>query len=163
MLDPKLIRTQLDSVAEALTKRNVVVDTEALTALEEQRQCLQVKTESLQQERNSRSKAIGKAKAAGEDIAPLKQAVDDIKRELATVDRDLKAVQQQLDTLLQAIPNIPADDVPAGNDENDNVEIRCWGTPRSFDFTVKDHVDLGEKTAVWTLQQPPKLPAPVSV
>ena len=145
MLDPKLIRTQLDSVAEALTKRNFALDKEAIIKLDNKRQQLQVRAESLQHERNSRSKAIGQAKAAGEDIAPLKQAVDDIKRELTTIDGDLKTVQQQLDALFAAIPNIPADDVPAGNNENDNVEIRRWGMPRSFDFTVRDHVDLGEK------------------
>ena len=145
MLDPKIIRTQLDSVNKALAKRNFALDKGAIIKLDNKRQHLQVKAESLQHERNSRSKAIGQAKASGEDIAPLKQAVDDIKNELAVTDRDLKNIQQQWDTLLAAIPNIPADDVPAGNDENDNVEIRRWGTPRSFDFTVKDHVDLGEK------------------
>ena len=145
MLDPKIIRTQLDSVNKALAKRNFALDKGVIIKLDNKRQHLQVKAESLQHERNSRSKAIGQAKASGEDIAPLKQAVDDIKNELAVTDRDLKNIQQQWDTLLAAIPNIPADDVPAGNDENDNVEIRRWGTPRSFDFTVKDHVDLGEK------------------
>ena len=146
MLDSKLIRTQPDMIAKAMAKRGVNLDIQSLTTLENNRQHLQVKVESLQHERNSRSKAIGQAKAAGEDIAPLKQAVDALKSELAAVDRERKDIQQQLNAILEAIPNIPADEVPAGKDENDNLEIRRWGIPRSFDFTVKDHVDLGEKT-----------------
>jgi seryl-tRNA synthetase len=143
MLDPKLLRSDPELVAKALLKRGFVLDVEALTALDQQRKAIQVKTESLQQERNSRSKNIGKAKAAGEDIAPLLQEVDNLKAQLSAADEELKGLQDQLETLLSAVPNMPVDEVPEGKDEDDNVELRRWGTPRTFDFDVKDHVDLG--------------------
>ena len=143
MLDPKLLRSDPEWVAKALLKRGYVLDVEALASLDEKRKVLQVKTEALQQERNSRSKNIGKAKAAGEDIAPLLQEVEHLKAQLNTADEELKGLQVQLDTLLSAVPNMPVDEVPEGKDEDDNVELRRWGTPRTFDFEVKDHVDLG--------------------
>ncbi len=143
MLDAKVVRTHPEKVAEALSKRGFVLDVERLRALEEERKAIQVKTESLQQARNSRSKNIGKAKAAGEDIAPLLQEVDDLKQSLHEAEQQLHAVQAQLDELLAGVPNIPADEVPHGASEEDNVEIRRWGSPREFDFAVKDHVDLG--------------------
>lgn len=143
MLDPKLLRSDPELVAKALLKRGYVLDVEALASLDEKRKVLQVKTEALQQERNSRSKNIGKAKAAGEDIAPLLQEVEHLKAQLNTADEELKGLQVQLDTLLSAVPNMPVDEVPEGKDEDDNVELRRWGTPRTFDFEVKDHVDLG--------------------
>lgn len=143
MLDPKLLRSDPQRVADALLKRGFVLDVDALAALDEQRKAIQVKTEALQQERNSRSKNIGKAKAAGEDIAPLLKEVDSLKTQLSEADEALKGLQEQLETILAAIPNMPDDAVPEGKDEDDNVELRRWGTPRSFDFEVKDHVDLG--------------------
>lgn len=143
MLDPKLLRSDPELVAKALLKRGYVLDVEALASLDEKRKVLQVKTEALQQERNSRSKNIGKAKAAGEDIAPLLQEVEHLKAQLNTADEELKGLQVQLDTLLSAVPNMPVDEVPEGKDEDDNVELRRWGTPRTFNFEVKDHVDLG--------------------
>jgi len=143
MLDPKLLRSDPQIVAKALTKRGFVLDVDALSALEDERKAIQVKTESLQQERNARSKGIGKAKAAGEDITPLLQEVESLKSQLTEADEELKRIQGQLEQLVLAIPNIPVDDVPEGKTEDDNVEIRRWGTPRSFDFDVKDHVDLG--------------------
>lgn len=146
MLDPKLVRTNPEAVAEALKKRGFTLDVAQLKALEEQRKSVQVKTESLQQERNSRAKNIGKAKAAGEDIAPLLKEVDQLKQDLATAEKELTAVQSELDELLSGVPNMPADEVPQGQDEDDNVEVRRWGTPRTFDFEVKDHVDLGSRT-----------------
>lgn len=143
MLDPKLVRSNPDAVAEALLKRGYTLDVAQLKALEEERREIQVKTENLQQERNSRSKNIGKAKAAGEDIGPLLKEVEQLKQELAAAEKGLDKVQVALDSLLSGVPNIPADEVPEGKDEDDNVEIRCWGTPREFDFEIKDHVDLG--------------------
>ncbi|WP_295802396.1 serine--tRNA ligase [uncultured Microbulbifer sp.] len=143
MLDPKLIRSQLDQVAAALTKRGMQLDTAKLEQLEERRKELQVRTESLQNERNSKSKNIGRAKAAGEDIAPLLKEVESLGGQLSEAKQALTELQQELDDILLAIPNIPDESVPEGADEDDNVEVRSWGTPRSFDFAVRDHVDLG--------------------
>ncbi|ARU29844.1 serine--tRNA ligase [Cellvibrio sp. PSBB006] len=145
MLDSKLIRTNPEAVAIALAKRGYVLDVERIKALEEERKAIQTKTEMLQQERNTRSKNIGKAKAAGEDIAPLMQAVEQLKQDLTTAEAELVRVQDSLEEFLRGVPNMPADEVPEGKSDEDNVEIRRWGTPRDFDFTVLDHVDLGEK------------------
>ncbi len=143
MLDPKLIRANPEQVAQALARRGFTLDVALLTSLEEERKAIQVKTENLQAERNSRSKNIGKAKAAGEDIAPLLKEVEQLKQSLSEAEEELASVQQQLETYLQGVPNIPADEVPEGRDETDNVEVRTWGTPRALDFAVVDHVDLG--------------------
>lgn len=145
MLDSKLIRTNPEAVAAALAKRGYVLDVERIKALEEERKIIQTKTETLQQERNARSKNIGKAKAAGEDIAPLMQAVEQLKQDLTAAEAELVKVQDSLDEFLRGVPNMPADEVPEGKSEEDNVEIRRWGAPRDFDFPVLDHVDLGEK------------------
>jgi seryl-tRNA synthetase len=143
MLDPKLIRTQMDLVAAALAKRGVQLDTARLEGLEERRKELQVRTESLQNERNSKSKNIGRAKAAGEDIAPLLKEVESLGGQLDQAKQALSELQLELDELLAAIPNLPDESVPEGASEDDNVEVRNWGQPRQFDFPVKDHVDLG--------------------
>ncbi|WP_444941581.1 serine--tRNA ligase [Microbulbifer sp. ZKSA004] len=143
MLDPKLIRTDMDQVAAALKKRGVELDTAKLEALEERRKELQVRTESLQNERNSKSKNIGRAKANGEDIAPLLKEVESLGGELQDAKHALTELQGELDAILSAIPNLPDASVPEGESEDDNVEVRRWGQPRTFDFEVKDHVDLG--------------------
>ena len=145
MLDSKLIRTNPEAVAAALAKRGYVLDIERINALEEERKAIQTKTEMLQQERNTRSKNIGKAKAAGEDIAPLMQAVEQLKQELTSAEAELVKVQDSLEEFLRGVPNMPADEVPEGKSDEDNVELRRWGTPREFDFPILDHVDLGEK------------------
>jgi seryl-tRNA synthetase len=144
MLDSKFVRTEPETVAAALTKRGFVLDVSTLQSLENVRKSLQVKAETLQSERNRVSKDIGMAKAAGQDIAPILEKVDSMKQELGTAEQELAEVQLQLDDLLSRVPNIPADDVPAGKDEKDNVEMHRWGEPKTFDFDVKDHVDLGE-------------------
>lgn len=143
MLDPKLIRSNPQAVADALKKRGFDLDVSLLTALEGERKTIQIKAEALQAERNSRSKNIGKAKAAGEDIAPLLQAVDQLKKNLSEAEAELQQVQEKLDTYLSTVPNTPAEAVPAGKTEDDNIELRTYGTPRKFDFEIKDHVDLG--------------------
>lgn len=143
MLDSKLLRNNPELVATALNKRGVVLDIAKINALEEARKAIQIKTENLQQDRNSRSKAIGKAKQSGEDVAPLMQAVEQLKQELSNAEAELATIQQEWDAFVNALPNIPADDVPLGKSEDDNVEIRRWGMPRSFHFPVIDHVDLG--------------------
>ncbi|MBB6521593.1 serine--tRNA ligase [Pseudoteredinibacter isoporae] len=143
MLDPKIVRTQAEDIAKALTKRGFDLDVATIQALEEERKEIQVKTEALQQERNSKSKNIGKAKAQGEDIAPLLKEVEDLKGSLQEAEQQLHAVQSKMDELLSGVPNVLHESVPEGNDEDDNVEIARWGEPRNFDFDVKDHVDLG--------------------
>jgi seryl-tRNA synthetase len=143
MLDSKLIRTNPEAVAKALLKRGYVLDVAVIKALEEERKAIQIKTEHLQNERNTRSKSIGKAKQAGEDVTPLMQAVEKIKQDLTVAEIELTKVQEKFDLLLNSVPNIPADEVPEGKNEEDNVEVRRWAMPRSFHFTVLDHVDLG--------------------
>ena len=143
MLDPKLLRSDLDMVAQRLATRGFVLDTERLEALESRRRELQTETEALQNERNTRSKAIGKAKAAGEDVQPLLDEVSDLGDRLDTAKRQLAEVQADWDALTSGIPNLPHASVPLGEKEADNVELHRWGTPREFDFPVRDHVDLG--------------------
>ncbi len=145
MLDPKTVRSEPERVAEQLKVRGFTLDVAAIEALENQRKSLQINAEALQAERNSRSKNIGKAKAAGEDIAPLLAEVDQLKSDLETAEKSLHEVQLELEALLSGIPNIPDAEVPAGKTEDDNVEINRWGEARSFDFPIQDHVDLGGK------------------
>lgn len=144
MLDPKLIRSDLNAVAEQLKKRNFVLDVAALETLETKRKAFQVQTEALQNERNTKSKSIGKAKAAGSDVKPLLDEVAGLGDKLNAAKAELTVVQQELDAILMSIPNLLHETVPVGKDENDNVEVRKWGEPKAFDFEVKDHVDLGD-------------------
>ncbi|MCE8018297.1 serine--tRNA ligase [Halomonas sp. MCCC 1A17488] len=143
MLDPKLLRSDLDAVAQRLAKRGFTLDTGRLEALESRRRELQTETENLQNERNTRSKAIGKAKAAGEDIQPLLDEVSDLGDRLDAAKRRLADVQEEWEALVSGIPNLPHDSVPVGESEEENVELHRWGVPREFDFEVRDHVDLG--------------------
>ena len=145
MLDAKLVRTQPQLLAERLATRGYELDLAQLEALESRRKDVQTRTESLQAERNSRSKSIGQAKARGEDIQPLLADVDRMGNELAQAKQELEAIQVELDAMLLSMSNLPAETVPVGKDENENVEVRRWGTPRAFDFEVKDHVALGEQ------------------
>jgi seryl-tRNA synthetase len=144
MLDPKRIRTELDTVATELARRGYTLDTARLEALEQRRKDLQVRTQDLQAERNSRSKNIGKAKAAGGDIAPLLREVEGLGEQLKDAEQELGTLQQELDDVLMGIPNSPHASVPDGRDETANQEVRRWGEPRQLDFGVRDHVDLGE-------------------
>ncbi len=143
MLDPRLIRNELEETASRLLKRGVVLDTEKLASLEAQRKSLQVKTEQLQSQRNKSAREVGKAKAKGEDVAPLLAAVADLGDRIKGVEADLARVQEALDDILMGVPNLPHETVPDGASEDDNEEVRRWGEPRVFDFAVKDHVDLG--------------------
>ena len=144
MLDPKLIRSQLNDVAEGLKKRGYQLDVAKIQALEEERKVAQVESENLQQQRNTKSKGIGKAKASGEDIAPLLKEVENLKSALTEAEKKLSNVQLQMDDIISGIPNLLSDDVPVGKNEDDNVEVSKWGEPRTFDFDVKDHVDVGD-------------------
>ncbi|MFW9298662.1 serine--tRNA ligase [Glaesserella parasuis] len=145
MIDQNLLRTNLEEVAQILKlKRNFNLDVTRVTSLEEQRKSLQVKAENLQAERNARSKNIGAAKARGEDISALLAEVDTIGNELDAAKVELDKVQAEIRELLLNIPNLPADEVPVGKDDSENLEVSRWGTPRQFDFEIKDHVTLGE-------------------
>ncbi|TJY62802.1 serine--tRNA ligase [Sinimarinibacterium sp. CAU 1509] len=143
MLDIKTLRTDPETVAAQLARRGFVFDVAAFQELESRRKTLQMRSEQLQAERNSRSKAIGMAKAKGEDIAPLKAEVDQLGVEQEQVKGELDSVQNALNALVQGLPNLPHASVPDGRDENDNVEVRRWGSPRSAEG-AKDHADLGE-------------------
>ncbi|WP_411358396.1 serine--tRNA ligase [Pseudidiomarina salilacus] len=143
MLDAKLFRSELaDTAARLQQTRGFKLDVAKLEALEERRKALQVQTENLQAERNSRSKAIGKAKAQGEDIQPLLAAVDDLGAQLEQAKADLHDVQNELQSIIEGVPNLPVSEVPLGADENDNLEISRWGQPLEFAFEAKDHVDV---------------------
>ena len=152
MLDPKLLRNDLDTVIRQLARRGFTLDALTFKALEEERKALQVHTQELQSERNTRSKGIGKAKAAGEDIAPLLQEVEGLGEQLKDIEEKLGGIQEQLNDMLMGIPNIPHESVPEGKGEEDNPEIRRWGEPAGFDFEVKDHVDLGEQLGLLDFQ-----------
>ncbi len=143
MLDPRLLRNELEETAKQLARRGMDLDTGHIAGLETRRKELQVAAEKLQNERNSRSKQIGKAKAAGEDIQPLLDEVSNLGDELKQAQEDLNTVQAELQQLILGIPNIPLPDVPEGRNEEDNREEQRWGEPRVFDFEPKDHVDLG--------------------
>lgn len=145
MLDPRLFRSDLDDTANQLARRGFQLDSAAISALEAERKTLQVQTQELQNERNQRSKAIGKAKASGEDIQPLLDAVADLGDRLKAAETRLAALQDELNAILLGVPNIPDASVPEGKDENDNVEVRQWGEPRQFDFEPQDHVDVGQR------------------
>ena len=145
MLDSKLIRTQLQDVAQRLATRGFQLDVARIEALEAQRKQAQTRTEQLQAERNARSKSIGQAKQRGEDIAPLLAEVDRMGDELEAGKRELESIQAELDTLLLSLPNLPDESVPVGANEEENVEVRRWGSPKSFAFEVRDHVSLGEQ------------------
>ncbi|WP_163931111.1 serine--tRNA ligase [Paraferrimonas sp. SM1919] len=144
MLDPKFLRNEIESTAEQLAKRGYILDISKLNELEERRKSLQVETEELQATRNSSSKSIGQAKARGEDIAPLLAQVADLGDKLDAKKAQLNELQNELNDISAGIPNIPDESVPYGSSEDDNVEILTWGEPKSYDFEVKDHVDLGE-------------------
>ncbi|MGA1562791.1 MAG: serine--tRNA ligase, partial [Gammaproteobacteria bacterium] len=143
MLDPNLFRTQLDETAAQLARRGFTLDTARIAALEVERKDLQVRTQELQNQRNTQSKSIGQAKAKGEDVAPLLEAVGKIKEELEGAEQRLTLLQEELHGLLAGVPNLPHASVPAGKSESDNVEVRRWGAPREFAFEVRDHVDVG--------------------
>jgi seryl-tRNA synthetase len=144
MLDPKRVRSQTEDIARRLAIKNFTFDTATFEQLEERRRGLQVRTETLQGEQNKKSKSIGKAKASGEDIQPLLDEVDDLKARKSEAEDQLRELQEELNHFLAAIPNVPDQDVAAGKDEDDNVELRTWGTPREFSFVPQDHVALGE-------------------
>lgn len=144
MLDPQLLRNNLEETAALLKRRGYDLDTKHFSELEEKRKTHQVDAQALQAERNKKSKNIGKAKASGEDIQPLLDEVSSLGAKLEEAEKTLNAVQDEMNDIMMSLPNVPDDSVPDGKSEDDNVEIRKWGEPKQFDFEVKDHVDLGE-------------------
>ena len=143
MIDQKLLRQSAGEVADNLARRGHEFDADAYLALEEQRKTLQVDTEGLRNERNTSARKIGKAKAAGDDVAPLLAAVKDLGDRLDASEARLREVREALQAIELGLPNLLHDDVPTGNDESKNQEIRRWGDVPAFDFDPKDHVDLG--------------------
>ena len=143
MLDPKLLRANLDEVARQLGRRGSRLATQALATIEDKRKRVQVIAQQFQSERNAKSRAIGVAKSKGEGTARLMQEVADIGAALKQAETELDQIQNDINEIALGIPNIPHASVPDGKDEGDNKEIRRWGQPRQFDFTPKDHVDLG--------------------
>jgi len=144
MLDPQLLRNDLDDVLAKLARRGFEFDRGHYEKLESERKRLQVKTQDLQNERNTRSKAIGKAKREGRDIQPLLDEVASLGEELKAREEELGHVLDRLGAIQLGIPNLPDESVPDGEDEGDNQEVRRWGDPAEFDFQPRDHVDLGE-------------------
>ena len=145
MLDPRLFRTDLDFVKEQLNRRSFNFNPESYVALEARRKDVQVKTQELQNERNSRSKAIGQAKAKGEDVQPLLDQVQYLGDELKAAEAALAGIQAEMEALMEGVPNILDESVPDGKSEEFNLEISRWGNVPIFDFEPKDHVDLGTK------------------
>ncbi len=146
MLDPQVLRADLDFVAAQLARRGLTLDTARIEVLETRRKAIQVRTQELQGERNSRSKLIGQAKKAGEDVGPLLARVADLGDQLKAAEVELATVQEDLREIALGLPNLPHASVPDGRAEADNREERRWGEPRVFPFTPKDHVDLGVPT-----------------
>ena len=144
MLDPRLLRADPERLVNALAKRGVTPDLDRLIELDNQRKSLQQETEKLQNERNQRAKSIGQAKAAGQDVTALLTEVNDLGDRLDAAKAALTQVQDAFNNAWIVLPNLPQDNVPAGKDEKQNVEMHRWGTPKTFDFQPKDHVTLGE-------------------
>jgi seryl-tRNA synthetase len=144
MLSKKQLKNDLEGVVLALKKRNFSFDTNELESLEGQRKINQIETQELQNLRNTQSKSIGKAKAAGEDIEPLLSQVADLGERLDKSKSDLQIIQDKINDIVMSIPNVPHDSVPEGDSDDDNIEVMRWGEPKSFDFELRDHVDLGE-------------------
>ncbi|WHN64589.1 serine--tRNA ligase [Cysteiniphilum sp. QT6929] len=157
MIDPKLLRSDIDAVAKGLLTRGYMLDIHAFNALEEERRIVQQKTQDLQAKRNAASKQIGMLKAQKKDASSILAEVANLGDELKALEDELKAIQDQITAIIAEMPNLPANDIPVGKDENDNLEIRRWGEPKQFDFEVKDHVDLGEKIGGMDFQTASKL------
>ncbi len=157
MLDPRLLRNELDTVRLQLARRGFTLDCDTLQALENRRKIIQVQTQELQAERNSRSKGIGKAKATGADIAPLLQEVEGLGEQLKAKELELTQLQDELNAILMGIPNLPHASVPDGKGEEDNPVLRLWGELPAFDFEPRDHVDLGEQLGQLDFEMATKL------
>ena len=143
MLDIQALRNDLDSVVSLLTKRSFTFDAASFSKLESERKAIQTNTEALQAKRNAASKSIGFAKSKGEDVSVIMAEVSGLGEQLKFGEARLTEIQEQLKDLLLNVPNLPHETVPAGKSELDNIEVRKVGTPRNFDFEIKDHTDVG--------------------
>jgi len=157
MLDPQLLRKDIETVKQQLVGRGYTLDVAQFNQLETHRKTLQSSTEALQAERTSASKKIGAAKAKGEDAQSILDSVANLGEQIKQSQAELTALQDKILSLCNEIPNLPHASVPVGKDENDNVEVRTWGTPRTFDFEVKDHVDVGEALGMMDFEAAAKL------
>lgn len=157
MLDPKLLRADLDSVVEQLRIKEYDFDTGLFSQLEKQRKSLQINTQQLQSERNSKSKAIGKAKAQGDDIQSLLDEVADLGDKVKQAEGDLDELLVKIEDLLLDMPNVPDASVPEGKTEDDNIEVLVWGEKPDFDFEIKDHIDLGVNLKMLDFERAAKL------
>lgn len=157
MIDPKYLRHNLQTVAEKLRKRGYILDVDTINQLEQERRQLQEKTQKLQHERNEKSKLIGQLKAEGQDIEQTKNEVERITHQLKEQSRLLEDKQQKLNAYYWSIPNIPHETVPDGQQDTDNELVRSWGEPTQFDFTARDHVELGELHNQLDLERAAKL------
>ncbi len=144
MIDPKLLRNNIEAVNAALAKRGVQLDVQEWASLETRRKDLQSKTEKLQAERNAGAKQVGQIKKSGGDASEIMARMQAIGDEIKAAEVALSELQNEIEQKALSIPNLPDESVPAGKDEDDNVEISKWGKPRQFDFEIKDHTDLGE-------------------
>jgi seryl-tRNA synthetase len=144
VLDPKLLRSDLPGVAAQLARRGFVLDVADFSALEEQRKATQIEADRLRAERNAGAKAVGQAKAKGQDVAPLLARGEALGAEIESAEKRLEVIQAQLNDIQLGLPNLLHASVPEGRDESANLEIRRWGEPRTFDFEPKDHVAIGE-------------------
>ncbi|NOR37744.1 MAG: serine--tRNA ligase, partial [Woeseiaceae bacterium] len=157
MIDPKLLRQDTEAVAANFARRGFEFDAGTYLALEERRKSLQVETEELRNERNTSSKNIGKAKAQGEDIAPLLEAVKDLGDKLENNEAELQTILGELRSIELGLPNLMADDVPDGKSEEDNAEMRRWGEPTELGFEAKDHIELGENLGMLDFETASKI------
>jgi seryl-tRNA synthetase len=145
VIDPKLLRSDPEAIARNLARRGYTLDVQGLRALEEKRKPWQVEADRLRAERNASAKAIGMAKGRGEDVTPLIAKSERAAEDLAKAEQELTSVQAELEQWTLGLPNLLHDSVPDGKDEAGNVEVRRWGTPREFDFTPRDHIEIGER------------------
>lgn len=157
MIDPKLLRTDIQTVATQLATRGYSLDIPKFQNLEKKRYALQTATETLQEKRNTQSKKIGMLKAKGEDISALLAEMEDLAKNLKQAEETLKKVQYDITQLMAEIPNLPVEGSPVGKSESDNIELRRWEKARQFDFTIKDHVDIGEHLGGMDFQAAAKL------
>ena len=157
MIDPKLLRSDLSDLQQQLATRGYALDMEFWQSIESERKSLQVKTEELQAKRNAGAKQVGALKKSGEDATELLNEMQKISGDIKTAEDDLRTLQERIMQAALQIPNIPAADVPVGDSEDDNVELRTWGTPRTFDFEIKDHTHIGETLGMLDFEAATKL------
>ncbi len=157
MIDPKLLRGDLSDLQQQLATRGYELDMEFWQTIENERKSLQVKTEELQSRRNAGAKQVGALKKSGEDASELLAEMQSVSGEIKAAEDELRTLQERITQAALQIPNIPAADVPVGTSEEDNVEVRKWGTPRTFDFEIQDHTHIGETLGMLDFEAATKL------